>query len=120
MDGNAWALALAVAVPFIGAGAILALRDRPDAREAASLATAVLTFLSAASSLPSLFASGGSRTPALSVLPGLTIQLQGDALGLLFATLASFLWILTTIYSIGYMRASGSMPRPGTTPPSLL
>ena len=32
------------------------------------------------------------------------IQLQGDALGLLFATLASFLWILTTIYSIGYMR----------------
>ncbi|HUK93243.1 MAG TPA: proton-conducting transporter membrane subunit, partial [Methanomicrobiales archaeon] len=107
MDGNAWALALAVAVPFIGAGTILALRNRPDAREAASLVTAVLTFLFAASSLPALFASGGAKTPPLSLLPGFTIQLQGDALGLLFATLASFLWILTTIYSIGYMRGLG-------------
>jgi formate hydrogenlyase subunit 3/multisubunit Na+/H+ antiporter MnhD subunit len=104
MDGTAWALSLTVAVPFIGAGAILALRDRPDAREAASLVTAVLTFLLAASTLPTLFASGGSRTPQLSILPGFTIQFQGDALGLLFASLASFLWILTTIYSIGYLR----------------
>ncbi|MGE5831743.1 MAG: proton-conducting transporter membrane subunit, partial [Methanomicrobiales archaeon] len=104
MDGTAWALTLTVAVPFIGAAAILALRNRPDEREAASLVTAVATFLLAASALPPLFASGGAMTPSLTVLPGFTIQLHGDALGLLFATLASFLWILTTVYSIGYMR----------------
>jgi formate hydrogenlyase subunit 3/multisubunit Na+/H+ antiporter MnhD subunit len=104
MDANAWALALTVAVPFLGAAAILALRDQPDAREAASLVTAVATFLLAVSSLPALFASGGTITPALTILPGFTIQLHGDALGLLFATLASLLWVLTTVYSVGYMR----------------
>jgi formate hydrogenlyase subunit 3/multisubunit Na+/H+ antiporter MnhD subunit len=104
MDANAWALVLAVAVPFLGAAAVLALRGRPDAREAASLVTAVATFLLAASALPALFASGGTITPALTIFPGFTIQFHGDALGLLFATLASLLWILTTIYSVGYMR----------------
>ena len=77
MDGTAWALALTVAVPFIGTGAILALGARPDAREAASLVTSILTFLLAASALPSLFASGGSRTPPLSILPGFTNPTPG-------------------------------------------
>ena len=104
MDASAWALALTVAVPFVGAAAILALRNLPDAREAASLVTSVVTFLLAASALPALFSSGGSVTPSLVILPGFSIQLHGDALGLLFATLASFLWILTTVYNVGYMR----------------
>ena len=38
------------------------------------------------------------------MLPGLSLRLAGDALGLLFASLASLLWIITTVYSIGYMR----------------
>ena len=59
MDGTAWALALTVAVPFIGTGAILALRGRPDAREAASLVTSILTFLLAASALPVPLCVGG-------------------------------------------------------------
>ena len=33
--------------------------------------------------------------------------MQAEPLGLLFALLASFLWIVTTVYSIGYMRAHG-------------
>ncbi|HTY51661.1 MAG TPA: Na(+)/H(+) antiporter subunit D [Methanomicrobiales archaeon] len=104
MDANSWALTLTVAVPFLGAAAILALRNRPNEREAASLVTAVITFLLAASALPALFASGGTLTPGLTILPGFAIRLHGDALGLLFATLASFLWILTTVYNVGYMR----------------
>ena len=34
----------------------------------------------------------------------LNIKLSVEPLGLLFALLASFLWIVTTLYSIGYMR----------------
>ncbi len=38
------------------------------------------------------------------VLPGVGIAFRVDSLGLLFALVASSLWIVTTIYSIGYMR----------------
>ncbi|NQY75096.1 MAG: monovalent cation/H+ antiporter subunit D family protein, partial [Candidatus Margulisbacteria bacterium] len=38
------------------------------------------------------------------ILPGLAIKLKVDAFGMLFALVASSLWIVTSMYSIGYMR----------------
>jgi len=38
------------------------------------------------------------------IFEGLSLKLSAEPLGALFALLASFLWIVTTIYSIGYMR----------------
>ena len=38
------------------------------------------------------------------ILPGIPIEFRVDGLGMLFALVASSLWILTTLYSIGYMR----------------
>ncbi len=35
---------------------------------------------------------------------GLTLFLKAEPIGIIFGLLASFLWIVTTIYSIGYMR----------------
>lgn len=107
MDGPAWLLALTVAIPFVSALLIPFLRDRPDLRESISLSAAILTFIACALSLPSAFAPAPASTPSLAVLPGLWLQLSGDALGLLFASLASLLWIITTVYSIGYMRGIG-------------
>ena len=104
MDMSQWALALTVALPFLGVLFILLFRNHPDAREGASLVTAVLTFLLTAISLPSAFAARPASTPVLGMLPGLGLQLTADGLGLLFACLASLLWIITTVYSIGYMR----------------
>ncbi|HVN65187.1 MAG TPA: proton-conducting transporter membrane subunit, partial [Methanomicrobiales archaeon] len=104
MDAHQWALALTVGMPFLGGLFILLLRNRPNAREAASLTAATLTFLLTALSLPSAFASVPASTSAVVLYPGFSLQFTADALGLLFACLASFLWILTTVYSIGYMR----------------
>lgn len=39
-------------------------------------------------------------------LPGLTLSLSLEPLGLLFALIASFLWPVTTLYAIGYMRTN--------------
>lgn len=39
------------------------------------------------------------------VLPGLDIVFRVDALGLVFALTASTLWLITTFYTIGYMRS---------------
>jgi multicomponent Na+:H+ antiporter subunit D len=40
----------------------------------------------------------------LETIPGISIAFEVEPLGLLFALVASSLWIVTTIYSIGYMR----------------
>jgi len=44
------------------------------------------------------------KSGAFDMMGGLTLALSAEPLGNLFALLASFLWIVTTIYSIGYMR----------------
>lgn len=47
----------------------------------------------------------------LQVLPGLELTLVGDALALLFVTLSAVLWLLTTVYAIGYLEASPNRSR---------
>ena len=117
MDVYPWMLVCIVLIPLTGTGLVMLFGNRADAREACSLIAAVLTFLLCALALPSAFAVQPISTPALRILPGLDIRFTADALGLLFATLAAALWIITTVYSIGYMRGLQDTPRPGIMPP---
>jgi len=97
-------LVLAVIVPLIGAVLIRVSHERPNQREAVSLVTAGALFALVLSLLRGL-PEGASQTIVLwETLPGLPLALQVEPLGLLFALVASFLWIATTVYSIGYMR----------------
>jgi multicomponent Na+:H+ antiporter subunit D len=92
-------------VSLLGAILIVAHDRRPNRREACSLIIAGVKFLIVISMIPAVLAGNTLHYTLLSFLPGgLSIAFRVDALGLLFATTASFLWILTTIYSIGYMR----------------
>jgi multicomponent Na+:H+ antiporter subunit D len=47
----------------------------------------------------------------LQVLPGLELSLVGDALALLFVTLSAVLWLVTTVYAIGYLEGSPNRTR---------
>lgn len=40
------------------------------------------------------------------LIPGVELLLNGDPLSALFATLSSVLWLLTTIYAVGYLEGS--------------
>ncbi|MDH3642353.1 MAG: monovalent cation/H+ antiporter subunit D family protein [Gammaproteobacteria bacterium] len=97
-------IVLAVAVPLIGAVLIWMSHGRPNQREAVSLMTAGILFAFVASLLPGVL--DGDRPAAVlwEILPGLPLAFRVEPLGLLFALVASFLWIVTTVYSIGYMR----------------
>ena len=100
-------LLAAVALPFVALPAVLALHRRPNLREAATLVTAlclVLLVLSLANQVQQ-----GARPAArvVETLPGLAIAFEAEPLGVLFALLASFLWLVTSVYSIGYMRGHG-------------
>ena len=106
IDANQMALIGTVALPFLGALIVIALGKWPNARESASLAVAVATFACAVFNLPQVF-NGQTVTVTLAVMsthPLLQLVLWADGLGLMFASLASFLWIITTVYSTGYMR----------------
>jgi|SRR5579884_1062826 len=96
---------LAVAVSLVGAVFIVATRKDPNVREGCSLVTAVLKFLIVLTMIPEILAGKKLHYTLFSFLPGVSIEFRADALGLIFAITASFLWILTTLYSIGYMRS---------------
>ena len=47
----------------------------------------------------------------LPMLPGLDLVLRADALSLLFVALSSVLWLVTTVYAIGYLEGSPNRSR---------
>jgi NADH-quinone oxidoreductase subunit L/multicomponent Na+:H+ antiporter subunit D len=94
----------AVMIPFVGIFAIIAARSRPNIREAATILTALSTLAVIGSLVPAVL-NGTVHVFRLGVfVPGIEIALRADALGMLFALLASLLWLITSFYSIGYMR----------------
>ncbi|MBW2024395.1 MAG: monovalent cation/H+ antiporter subunit D family protein [Deltaproteobacteria bacterium] len=86
------------AVPFI------VLSPRPNIRETVSFIAAGLKFALVISMLPVILNGHQIIFTLMNVLPGAPIQFRVDALGMLFGIVSSFLWIVTTTYSIGYMR----------------
>jgi len=97
-------LLLAILAPLIGAGLVMAARKRPNAREACSLLAATVMFGITASLIPDIRAGKQLAFTVFQLLPGLSVTLRADALSMVFAVSASFLWIVTIFYSAGYMR----------------
>jgi multicomponent Na+:H+ antiporter subunit D len=97
-------LLLAVLAPLIGAGLVMASGKRPNLREAFSFLSAATLFGITASLIPAIHAGKTLHFTVFSLLPGLSISLRADAMSMLFAVSASFLWVITVFYSAGYMR----------------
>ena len=96
---------LPVLIPLVGIILIVAFRKIPNIREAWTLTASVLMFLMVASMAPSIFKGSTIEYTLLRIIPGLELKFKLDAFGLCFALIASLLWIITSIYSIGYMRS---------------
>jgi multicomponent Na+:H+ antiporter subunit D len=97
------ALPVAVALPLLACCAVLLLRNRPNGREA----TSVICGVTLAGVLIALWpmANAGLRFQLWTWLPGLSLELALEPLGLLFASIAALLWPVTTVYAAGYLRA---------------
>lgn len=99
-------LIAALATPVAGAALIATAHARPNLREAVTLATAGLLFAWVAALAPEVLAGGRPELVVTEVLPGIAIRFVVEPLGMLFGLVASGLWIVTSIYSIGYMRGN--------------
>ena len=97
---------LAVLVPALSALLIACTGERrANLREFWSVAAGVLLVALVASMFPEVLAGGTPECVLFRLLPGIELAFRVDAFGLLFAAGASLLWILTSFYSIGYMRS---------------
>ena len=96
---------LAVVVSLVAAGAVmLTPRGRPNLREAWTFVAAIVKAALVLSLVPATLAGELVETAPLELAPGVALHLRVDALGLLFALVASMLWVVTSLYSVGYMR----------------
>ena len=98
-------LAWAVALPLLGALPVSLLGRAPNLREAASLTTAGALFAVVLTVLQRHLDGVHQELVLGEMMPGLPIAFEVEPLGMLFALVASGLWIVTTAYAIGYMRA---------------
>ena len=95
----------AVLVSLAASLLILLTGDRrPNLRETWTFLAAGLKFCLVFSLIDPVL--GGKRVECtlFPIVPGVSLQLRVDAFGLYFGLLASGLWVLTSVYSLGYMR----------------
>lgn len=96
----------AVIVPIVGALVIPLFHAHPNLRKSATLVTASLLCLIVISLLGPALGGGRPEVNVIQVAQGLALAFKVEPLGMLFALVASSLWIVNSIYSIGYMRAN--------------
>ena len=77
---------------------------KPNIRESWSVAAAACMFGVIASMAPEVMAGNIYKYQLFDMLPGLSLTFRADAFSMIFAIVASFLWILAAFYSMGYMR----------------
>ena len=95
----------AIICPSIVALLILVSGKRPNLRESWTLLGSAGLFYIVLSMTPAVLEHGPIRYSWFNLLPNIDFAFRADALGLIFATTSSSLWILVSIYSIGYMRS---------------
>jgi multicomponent Na+:H+ antiporter subunit D len=96
----------ALAIPFVGAALIPAFHRFPNLRETVTLLSALGLFVAVLGLSGPILAGARPEALNLEVVPGLALAFKVEPLGFLFALVASSLWIVTSIYSIGYMRGN--------------
>ncbi|MBX0285673.1 monovalent cation/H+ antiporter subunit D family protein [Halomicroarcula sp. F28] len=94
----------AVLVSALAIPVILSLKSRPNVREGVTLLVAGSKLAIVASMVPGVLSGAVYVTEVVDLGNGLVFALRADALGILFGLLASLLWVVTSFYSIGYMR----------------
>ena len=98
---------VALLLPVIGVLCISLTKNNINQRETSTLIVSIALMYVVFSLLPDVLNGVNPELYLFDVTPGLSIHFKIEPLGMLFACIASFLWFINSIYSIGYMRANG-------------
>lgn len=104
-----------VLLPLIASCLIYVLGEhiRPNFREAITFVAAFPMAALVYSMIPAALAGKEIGFTLLEIVKGIPLQFSVDAAGMIFACVASTLWIVTSCYSIGYMRGHGEKNQTG-------
>jgi multicomponent Na+:H+ antiporter subunit D len=97
---------LALCLPALGAVGIAIAARIPNLREAVTLTAAGANFVVVGTLLVRVLDGERPVAGGWEVFGGIEIAFLVEPLGMLFATIAATLWIVNSIYSIGYMRGN--------------
>mgnify|MGYP001823600024 CR=1 FL=1 len=100
------AIFLSMLIPTAAAAGNMVWRNQPNLRDGFTFVCAVLTFVCVLVVLDNVGSGTTIPVSMLEVFPGVELAFNVEPLGLLFAIIASGLWILTHIYGVGYMRGN--------------
>ncbi|MDB4808368.1 proton-conducting transporter membrane subunit, partial [Verrucomicrobiales bacterium] len=85
---------------------ILLFRKTPNLREAATIGAGALKLAIVLTMLPGILGGKVYEFTFFEAVKGIPLAFRVDGIGMLFALVASSLWILTSFYAIGYMRGA--------------
>ncbi|MET0023806.1 MAG: proton-conducting transporter membrane subunit [Sedimenticola sp.] len=91
-------------VPLLAAVGVVVTGKSPNLRETVTIIAGLILFALVATLGANIDWDNPATLVLAEPLPGLELAFTPEPLGLLFALVASFLWPVTTIYAIGYMR----------------
>ncbi len=94
-----------ILIPFIGALAIALAARAPLLRDIFCWLFAGLFFVGVIGQVGPVLEGAGGEQVLWEILPGLSIAFSIEPLGLLFALIASSLWLVATLYAISYMKS---------------
>ena len=97
---------LAVGVSMLAVVLICLSHKHPNIRETWSALASMIKFGIILSMLPAVFAGTTYEYTLCQITDTIGLTLRTDPAGMIFATLASMLWIPVNFYSIGYMRCN--------------
>jgi len=95
---------LAVLVSLVAVVPIVLSKKNPNVRESWTFVAGFLKLMIVASMFPLILRGNIIEYTLIEVIPGIAIKFKVDPMGMLFALVSSSLWIITSAYSIGYMR----------------
>jgi len=100
-------VACALLAPVAGGVGILIARRHANLREGVTLLAAAVLLLVVVLLVPPVLDGARPELELFRLLGDIGFTFRIEPLGLLFALLASALWIVSSVYSIGYLRANG-------------
>lgn len=105
----------AVLVSLIASGLIYVLGEHihRNIREAITITASVIKIVIVYSMVPAVLAGTKISLKVIEIVKGVSFSFNVDPAGMVFACVASTLWILTSFYSIGYMRGHGEENQTG-------
>jgi len=103
---NSTTIFLCLVLPWVCAAGVILTGRSPNVRELVSVASAGVCFLLVITLVPVVDSGIQPTLVVVQILPELDLRFDVEPLGLLFAMVASGLWLVTVVYAIGYMRGN--------------